>query len=69
MEVPQEKCDTCEGVQLVPTKQNRAHPPSWFTTSLTYSQAEMGEHFYGLHYRAAQGPRQRLLVHSSGQID
>ena len=58
MEGPQERCDTtCEGVQLVPTKQNRAHPPGWFTTSLTYSRAEVGDHLYGIHYWSNHGSR------------
>ena len=53
----------------MPTEQNRAHPPDWFTTTLTYSRVEVGENLHGLDYWATQGSGKTPFERSGGHID
>jgi hypothetical protein len=51
------------------TEQVRADTPRRAATASTHSRAEMGEHFYGFHYRPSSSAGQGLYICGGRQTD
>ena len=50
------------GMQHLSVEQGRAHPSSRVTSTTRNSGTKVGKYLHGIHYRVAQGPRERLLI-------
>jgi hypothetical protein len=57
------ECMTCQQ-----NKSELTHPAG-LTSTITYSRAEVGKHFHGLHYRVVKGTGQGLYLCGGGQVD
>jgi hypothetical protein len=45
----------CERVYDLSAEQVKAYTSCKFASTITYSRAEVGEHFHGLHYKVSEG--------------